>query len=166
MSWGLEILSNLTTSLINVAGNVSLHGYDGLFAPAPLSSWRVTPDNPVRYPNSLDVERCAALHNELLWYGWNVPGGKAEDFPGVNWFDYHRNAAAEVKPRLSAPLTAFLERAHAINGSHSFLYHVGGLTSPLIMWQNHEGLQDFADRDRFLTLYIGHSIASHPDGLV
>ncbi|KAK9769507.1 putative Sulfatase N-terminal domain-containing protein [Seiridium cardinale] len=167
MSWGLEILGNLSISLIGLANNVSLHGYEGLFTPMPLSSWRVTPDNPIRYRNSLDVERCAALHNELLWHGWNASGGKAEDFPGVNWFGFHRNAAQDARARLSSPLAAFLDQALTINGTqHSFFYHVEDLKWPALLWENHEEFQNPAERDRFLTLYVGHTLASHPDGLV
>ncbi|KAF7518591.1 hypothetical protein G7054_g13402 [Neopestalotiopsis clavispora] len=169
MSWGLEVLGNLTTSIANLAGNVSLHGMEGFFRPPELTSWRVTPDNPVRYAGSLDVERCAALHNEILWYGWNKSGGRPEDFPGVNWHEHHRgdDGAADARKRLSAPLAAFLDQALTTSDfRQSFFYHLSGLNAPAYMWDNHDWYQDEFDKDRYLTLYLAHSMASHPDGLV
>lgn len=167
MYWSLETLGNLSTSLLDLASNVSLHGYEGLFAPAPLTSWRVTPENPVRYSNSLDVERCVALHNEILWRGWNASGGTPEDFPGVNWFELHGEAAQPARARLSSPLSAFLDQALAINSTYSFFYYTGSFKWPPTMWESHETFQNPAERDRFLTLYVADSnIASHSDGLV
>ncbi|ETS74764.1 hypothetical protein PFICI_13248 [Pestalotiopsis fici W106-1] len=168
MSWGFEVLGNLTTSIVNLAGNVSLHGIEGFFSVPELTSWRVTPDNPVRYTGSLDVERCAALHNEILWHGWNKSGGRPEDFPGVNWYEQYRDdGAGDSRKRFSAPLAAFLDKALSTsNVAHSFFYHLSGLNAPSYMWDNHEWYQDDPDKYRYLTLYLAHSMASHPDGLV
>ncbi|KAH8660540.1 hypothetical protein BX600DRAFT_514136 [Xylariales sp. PMI_506] len=154
------------TPYAGISANASLFTFT---QPPPTMSWRVTPDNPVRYPNRLDVERCAALHNEILWHGWVDPGRDPADFVGVSWNAFHGDAAAAIAPRLQPDLAAFLDRAVVPAGGEqhqSFNYLVSGLQWPGGMWFNHEGFAVDGDPDRFLTLYSVHSIASHPDGLV
>lgn len=175
MSWGLEVIGNLSTSIVNMAGNVSLHGYEGLFSPPALTSWRVTPENPVRYAHSLDVERCVALHNEIVQYGWGKSsrGQAGEELEAVNWYErssrddaYRDEQLDSVRPRLSSPLAAFLDGALTTGVEHSFFYHVSGLNSPSQFFFSHEDFHDDLEKDRFLTLYAAHNLASHPDGLV
>jgi hypothetical protein len=118
------------------------------------SSWRVTPSNPVRFANKFDWERCAALHKEILEYGWKMSNKPLQDLPTKTWWDVFGSNVSDASPnlgRLSQPLTKFLKQATEAE-DHYFFYYTYGLMGPDGMFQNHEGFAQYrgADRDRFL----------------
>lgn len=49
----------------------------------------VTEAAPARDDGTLDVSRCAALHNFLVRYGWAVMGHRLRDVPRQNLFEKH-----------------------------------------------------------------------------
>jgi hypothetical protein len=134
---------------------------------ALLTSWVVNFNNYIRDIDTFEVERCIALHNEILMHGWVGSGRDAANFTGKNWFDHLGDQANNARGRLSTPLTRFLKGALTTDeNNYSFFYHVGGLGYPLSMWTTHEAFGGDMDPDRYLTLYMANNIASHPDGLV
>ena len=112
-----------------------------------------------QYRLSINLDRCVALHNEIVTIGWEARGRNASDL-GQSWFDFHGVEAAVVRNRLSPDLIAFLERAWEVGPDHSFFYYVAGLHYPNNMFSK------YGEDDRFLTLYAANYIAEHPDGLM
>lgn len=49
--------------------------------------------SPARNDGTLDVERCATLHNFLVRYGWTGAGHYLADISRANFFDKHENDA-------------------------------------------------------------------------
>lgn len=131
------------------------------------SQWRVTPENPVRFGDRLDFERCAALHNELIQLGWTGSGKALDQLETLTWFEIWGEAAEESRSLLSEDLVSFLERAHNIKNEDagSFFYYVDGLMSPERMWHTNELRNADEESPRYLTLYGAHDMPSHPDGL-
>ncbi|ORY13821.1 hypothetical protein BCR34DRAFT_480356 [Clohesyomyces aquaticus] len=105
----------------------------------------------------MNVDRCVALHNEILTIGWESRGRDTEDL-GQSWFEFYGGDADEVRERLSPHLVAFLERAWEVGDDHSFFYYVAGLNPPT-------GFFPDPENHRFLTLYAANDIAEHPVGL-
>jgi hypothetical protein len=129
--------------------------------------WQVTHDNPIRYHDRLDHERCAALHNELVQRGWIGSGRSLDQLETVNWFQYYGQDAEDSQRLLSKDLVAFLEQAQMIknDGQFCLFYYVTGLLSPDRMWETFDWMFEDEDKYRYLTLYGATSMASHPDGL-
>lgn len=129
---------------------------------APFSSVKVDPAAENYIPHYM---RCAALHNEIIHFGWFASGRKQEEMPNQNWFKYHGADAEAVRSRLSPGLISFLENAIEIGDSKgfSFFYYVSGLRHPKYLWSNHE--EHHRERKRFITLYSSTSNHS-PDGLM
>lgn len=70
----------------------------------------VSDDNPARGGGDMDYERCAALHNAIVKYGWTASGRSFDDLPlttcweaNVGWDD--------DGDRLQPSLIQFLKRA-------------------------------------------------------
>ena len=117
------------------------------------------PRNTIR----MNVERCVALHNEILTIGWMGRGRDPEDL-GQSWFDFHGDGANEVRGKLSPDLVAFLEHAWEVD-DHSFFYYVNGLHHPANLFTNN--LHDKQSKTpRYVTLYAANDLAEHVDGLV
>jgi hypothetical protein len=119
---------------------------------------------------AFDVDRCVALHNEIMTIGWEGRQryGKGYRGLGQSWFDFHGAAAEAVRDRLHPDLFAFLESAwEAEDDQHSFFYYVAGLSYPTHMFKD-----DDADpntelgNSRYVTLYTANDIAEHQDGLM
>lgn len=53
----------------------------------------VTDAAPARNDGTLDVSRCAALHNFLVRYGWAGMGHSLSDVPRQNFFEKHHDDA-------------------------------------------------------------------------
>lgn len=128
------------------------------------STWRVTPENPVREVHGLDWERCAALHNLILRLGWAVSGKQETEMPRVTWWETHITdpaLEAEWSTRLSPTLKQFLQAAFEEPAGQSFFYYVSGLSCPenlFISCHEDEGtmrLYPIADPN----------MGGHPDGL-
>lgn len=132
-----------------------------------LVSWSVTFNNYIRDIDRFDVERCIALHNEIVMHGWVGSGRDPANFTGKNWFDRVGDPADRTRDRLSTPLTRFLEGALITDEpNYSFFYYVYGLSYPEGMWSMHDAFAPHGDPNRYLTLYGATNIASHPEGLV
>jgi len=128
-----------------------------------VAGWLVTKQNPPRYIDGMDYERCAALHNAIFKHGWVSSGRKADDFdlqarpwlelhPQVNHNDFHPS------------VVAFLREARALDLNHPvhFFYSVEGIN---IHGGHHLGI--FLEDDQAVTLYsTSPAFATKQDGLV
>ncbi|OBT65709.1 hypothetical protein VE03_03370 [Pseudogymnoascus sp. 23342-1-I1] len=128
------------------------------------STWRVTPENPVREVNGMDWERCAALHNHILRLGWAVNGKPKTEIPRETWWQTHITdpaLEAEWSARLSPTLKQFLQAAFENAPDQSFFYYVSGLSFPEQLFGScHED-------EGIMCLYpaANPNMGSHPDGL-
>lgn len=128
------------------------------------STWRVTPENPVREVNGMDWERCAALHNLIIRLGWAVSGKPETEMPRETWWQtYITNPVLETEwsARLSPTLKQFLRAAFEPPPDQSFFYYVNGLSCPGHLFTNcHED-------EGIMCLYpaANPNMGSHPDGL-
>lgn len=128
------------------------------------STWRVTPENPVREVNGMDWERCAALHNLIIRLGWAVCGKPETEMPRETWWQtYITNPALETEwsARLSPTLKQFIRAAFEPPPDQSFFYYVNGLSCPEHLFTNcHED-------EGIMCLYpaANPNMGSHPDGL-
>ena len=52
---------------------------------APIAKQRVTKATPETSKDDLDANRCAALHNTLLLYGWVLSGKKINQMKKESW---------------------------------------------------------------------------------
>jgi hypothetical protein len=134
------------------------------FSPDDESTWRVTPESPVREVDGMDWERCAALHNLIVRLGWTGIGNEQADMPRETWWQKHITNEAlheEWSRRLSPSLKLFLQSA--LQTPHeNFFYYVSCLSFP-------DGLfvQDYEEEDKKMTLYrmTNLNFAGHRDGL-
>jgi hypothetical protein len=111
---------------------------------APVDHHRVTKNAPPTNSETvgLDYERCSALHNAIVKFGWIASDHSADDFPATSWWDYWSTAAPECLPRLESELHSsilqFLKRAipqSVLRGDdtqheQNFVYAVAGLANP------------------------------------
>lgn len=124
----------------------------------------VTPDNPPRQIEGLDVLRCVELHNAILEHGWLSSGRSAEDFQS-QCNPFYESAAERIDEKCTASLRAFLQGARHVPPSirdFNFFYNVSGLTCEF-------GWHDYyvPEENRALTLYsVSAGLSSKPDGLV
>lgn len=139
-----------------------------------MAEWRVTEERPVRKLETLDHERCTALHNLIVELGWTQRGLKLNDLDKRTWWQcYESDAAlASISARLHPSVVSFLKAAwhgFALDGSepnHDFHRYVVALASPEQLWQNVNYAEDEDDsnKQRCLTLYMANWAlgASHP----
>ncbi|KAK5701319.1 hypothetical protein LTR17_022691 [Elasticomyces elasticus] len=124
----------------------------------------VTPENPPQDVDGMDHERCAALHNAILKYGWVRSGRDADDFDQQSrpWLELHPLTAED--DFLHPSILDFFRSARALLDDQqvNLFYNVWGINhSP----RGHEYC--FPDEDQSLLLYGTHpSLASQIDGLV
>ena len=136
-----------------------------------VSQWLVTDENPLRDTDGLDYERCAALHNHIVERGWLGSGRSLDEMERRSWFDFHGDAAAEAREKMTPNLIKFLERAYIVPHGLRFFYWVEGLSMPEDpdeLWQNHDPdlVEDGGEFDT-LTLYpVNENLAEHGDGLM
>jgi hypothetical protein len=79
----------------------------------------------------MDYERCAALHNELLFRGW--PGAGNECIEPPTWWEYY-SPSDELTSRLHPSLIEFLKRAYHVmcdtvdfdDKWHNLFYYLSG----------------------------------------
>lgn len=143
-----------------------------------MAEWRVTKERPVRELETLDHERCAALHNLIVELGWTQRGLKLNDLDKRTWWQcYEGDAAlATISGRLHPSVVSFLKVAwhgFALDDSepnHDFHQYVVALATPERLWQNVNYAEDEDDsnKQRYLTLYMTNWAlgVSHPLGLV
>ena len=137
---------------------------------APIAKQRVNKQQPETSKDDLDGNRCAALHNTLLLYGWVVSGKKIFEMKKESWWSKHQSD--ELKSLLRPSLVRYLSRVFDVPG-HSFFYHVTGLATPQEMLELGDVLQDEdhdrarQEKHRFILLYkSAKELVSHPAGIV
>ena len=71
----------------------------------------------------MDVERCLALHNEILYYGWVGSGRSLGSLESTckSWFETFGEEAEAVRSNLTPDLIRFLEHARFVNDPESEL---------------------------------------------
>lgn len=137
---------------------------------APIARYRVTPQQPAKDDPDLDVDRCAALHNTLVLYGWVCSGKKIPDMKRRSWWSRHGSQTLESLLRPS--LVRYLSKVFDIP-DHQFFYHLRGLARPTELLQLGDVLEDQdhddnkAEKYEFVVLYTTpRALVSHPAGIV
>ncbi|KAH9841285.1 hypothetical protein Tdes44962_MAKER07787 [Teratosphaeria destructans] len=138
---------------------------------APIAKQRVTADNPATAGNDLDADRCAALHNTLLLYGWVCSGKKIFQMEKRSWWGKH--GSDDLKRILRPTVVRFLSKVFDVPG-HNFFYHVPGLATAKEMLQVSEMIEDgkandpqLHERHRFLVIYASSkALVTNPAGVV
>lgn len=107
---------------------------------------KVSFDNPETSTNdTLDFERCSALHNAIVRHAWQAQGNDLADLPSTTWWQRHDYARRldEVQEHLPGSLIEFLKRAicpadeELPEGSGSrFFYLSDCLSSPDMLWSD------------------------------
>ncbi|GAB1195940.1 hypothetical protein APSETT444_005205 [Aspergillus pseudonomiae] len=119
----------------------------------------VTPYNLAR---NLDVDRCAALHNEIYWIGRNGMGQNCSPTPGVTWWEHH-TPTEEVIKHLNPDLVAFLKLAYIFRtdtrDNISFFYWLDDLAHPRLLFTTwvEVNYPHRYDQERSLAAFIGHT---------
>ncbi|TKA29940.1 hypothetical protein B0A54_15066 [Friedmanniomyces endolithicus] len=108
---------------------------------APIAKHRVTPTNPPneKFSQGLDVDRCAALHNTLMLYGWIASGLALASLQKKSWWSRH--GSQSLLKVLRPELVRFLGKIFDVEG-HCFFYHLRGLARPGEMMMLGEVLED------------------------
>jgi hypothetical protein len=138
---------------------------------APIAKQRVTAKQPPTPGNDLDADRCAALHNTLLLYGWVLSGKKIFQMEKRSWWGKY--GSDSLKQILRPKVVRFLSKVFDVPG-HNFFYHVSGLASEKEMLELGDMLEDREHDDsrkvekyRFIVLYNSSpALVSHPAGIV
>lgn len=107
---------------------------------------KVSFDNPeITTDDSLDFERCSALHNAIVKHAWQAQGCDLADLPSTTWWqrrDYaHR--LDEVQKYLPNSLVEFLKRAicpvteELPDSSGSYFFYLSDcLAGPDMLWSD------------------------------
>jgi len=123
----------------------------------------------------MDVERCAALHNELFRLGWIGLGNDAAEIGSrcKTWKQYFATEFEEqaIPSVFSDDLIAFLEKARVPEdwNKHNLFYYVRGLVHPSYMMEATDFINEMYsedERNRYILLYSMNQFGSHPLGLV
>jgi hypothetical protein len=132
---------------------------------------RVNEEQPATSTSTgLDFERCSALHNAIVRYGWLTSGHDLSDLPEHTWWTSceHDRELAEVEPHLHHSVISFLKRA--LDQSpfpdepqhNNFFYCLGELARPFQLWET-TGLVN----SHHITLYLTHDgLGDTFDGIV
>jgi hypothetical protein len=133
----------------------------------PVDHYRVTRDNPSTSSETvgLDFERCSALHNAIVKYGWIASGQSTDDdSPTDSWWKHWSTTAPEGLRRLENELRwsilAFLKRTvpqsvlqrDDSQNEQNFFYTVADLPNPTAFFSIADGVGE----EELITLYIGH----------
>jgi len=137
----------------------------------PIAKQRVNAKQPPRDLADLDTDRCAALHNTLLLYGWVCSGKKIPQMEKKSWWSRH--GSQSLKQILQPSTVRYLSKIFDVPG-HNFFYHISGLARPPDMLQLGDVLEDQdsgrhagKEKYRFLVLYsTSRDHVSHPAGIV
>ena len=121
----------------------------------------------------MNVDRCIALHNEILRHGWVSSGRRLESLDSTckTWFDTFGDAAEAIRPQLSPDLVRFLEHARVIQDPETgadlcFFYWFKKLAGPESMFKQAEGWLDYGRYGQLLVLYSMNNFTGHWCGLV
>ncbi|CAN9200651.1 unnamed protein product [Alternaria alternata] len=122
---------------------------------------------------SMNVDRCIALHNEILRHGWVSSGRRLESLDSTckTWFDTFGDTAEAIRPQLSPDLVRFLEHARVIQDPETgadlcFFYWFKNLAGPKSMFKQAEGWLDYGRYGQLLVLYSMNNFTGHWCGLV
>jgi len=136
----------------------------------PIARQRVNDKQPPKNGDDLDIDRCAALHNTLLLYGWVCSGKRIPQMEKKSWWSRHGND--DLKKLLRPSVVRYLSKVFDVPG-HNFFYHVSGLASPKDVLQLGEVLEDAErspskdEKHRFIVLYsTSRDHVTHPAGIV
>lgn len=137
----------------------------------PIARQRVNEKQPPKVLDDLDIDRCAALHNTLLLYGWVCSGKRIPQMEKKSWWSRHGND--ELKKILRPSVVRYLSKVFDVPG-HNFFYHVSGLAGPKDLLQLGEVLEDEEhgtpakeEKYRYLVLYnTSRDHVTHPAGIV
>jgi len=138
---------------------------------APIAKQRVTAGQPASVQDRLDADRCAALHNTMLLYGWVCSGKKINQMEKRSWWGKHGNDS--LKKILHPAVVRYLSKVFDVPG-HNFFYHISGLATAKEMLELGDVLEDEEhdkerklDKHRFIILYKSlEAMVSHPAGIV
>ena len=137
----------------------------------PIAQHRVSKAHPASLTNELSIDRCAALHNTLLLYGWVCAGKKIAELQKRSWWSV--NGSDALKSLLRPSLVRYLSKVFDVPFKHCFFYHISGLARPKEMLKLGEVLRDEdrsddrAEKHRFIVLYATNlDLVSHPAGVV
>ena len=118
----------------------------------------------------MNVDRCIALHNEILRHGWVGSGRSVESLESScqTWFDTFSDAAEAVRADLAPDLVQFLQHARVICDPEAkvdlfFFYWVQNLADPGFMFEQED---DWPEEGRLLVLYAMSNFTGHFCGLV
>ena len=136
----------------------------------PIARQRVNEKQPPKNGDDLDIDRCAALHNTLLLYGWVCSGKRIPQMEKKSWWSRHGND--DLKNLLRPSVVRYLSKVFDVPG-HNFFYHVSGLASPKDVLQLGEVLEDAErspskdEKHRYIVLYsTSRDHVTHPAGIV
>jgi hypothetical protein len=101
----------------------------------PIARQRVNDKQPPKNGDDLDIDRCAALHNTLLLYGWVCSGKRIPQMEKKSWWSRHGND--DLKKLLRPSVVRYLSKVFDVPG-HNFFYHVSGLASPKDVFDQQE----------------------------
>jgi len=132
---------------------------------------RVTKKQPASGGTLFDADRCAAIHNTLVLYGWFSSGKKISDLKKRTWWGRHGND--NLKKLLRPQVVRYLSKIFDVP-DHNFFYHVSGLASEKAMLQLGDVMEDsdrfdltHTEKHRFIVLYeTSKNLVSHPAGIV
>lgn len=131
----------------------------------------VTKSHPARNDGStMDVARCAALHNYIVQHGWLASGRSLDDLPRQSYFEQHSGAIAEAVfgNQVDPYLLSFFKSVITNRLDVSFHYWVGGLYDPGLLFESAgsfpENMED--EEGRVVTLYAVGQPISHGAGLM
>ncbi|CAK4030874.1 hypothetical protein DOTSEDRAFT_71585 [Lecanosticta acicola] len=137
---------------------------------AGIAKDRVTKKQPPTPGDQLDANRCSALHNTLLLYGWVCSGKKISALQKRSWWG--RNGNDNLKTILRPMVVRYLSKVFDVPG-HNFFYHVSALPTEKEMLQLGDLLEDQdhdardAEKYRFIILYKSSpALVSQPAGIV
>ncbi|KAK4548453.1 hypothetical protein LTR36_009363 [Oleoguttula mirabilis] len=140
---------------------------------APVAKDRVTPTNPASTTDDLAIDRCAALHNTLLLYGWICSGKKIFELQKRSWWSNYGNET--LKQKLRPSVVRYLSKVFDVPFKHSLFYHVSGIARPKEMLKLGDVLEDVehdhddakAEKHRFIVLYATNlDLVTQPAGIV
>lgn len=109
-----------------------------------IAQYRVTEAQPATSSSSgLDFERCSALHNAIVRYGWTVGGYELTDLSDRTWWASQENESedlSEVESRFDTSVQEFLKRAlnpgdFPDGEENGFFYTLAGLATPDQLWE-------------------------------
>lgn len=133
---------------------------------------RVRAEQPPSSGIDLDPDRCAAIHNTLLLYGWVCSGKKINQLEKRSWWGKHGNDT--LRTLLRPQIVRFLSKVFDVPANHSFFYHVSALATAPEMLNLGEVLEDNdhlnpagKEKHRFIILYkTSPALVTQPAGIV